>query len=186
MGIKEAMLDTQSPKGKQFYTSMLRLLDSRGRKIFDNADKLVEAAGIIPGQTVLEIGCGSGFFTVSAAKQVGGNGLLYSTDIHSIAIEETQKKVEAHRLRNVIVQVDDALHSSFDSEVFDVILLYGVVPAPVIPLEDIAMEMHRLLKPGGICAIWTKAPFWSPKATLQTAGFRVLEKRRGVFRYQKI
>lgn len=180
MSIKETMLDTQSPKSKRYYTAMLKLLDSPNRELFDKSDRLVEAAGIAAGQTVLEIGCGSGYFTLPASKQLGENGTLYSTDIHDIAIEETQKKVDSHHLRNVNVKMDNALHSTFDT-----ILLYGVVPAPVIPMQDLSREMHRLLKPGGICAIWTKAPFWSPKAMMKKAGFSLLKKQDGVFRYQK-
>lgn len=104
MSIKETMLDTQSPKSKRYYTAMLKLLDSPNRELFDKSDRLVEAAGIATGQTVLEIGCGSGYFTLPASKQLGENGTLYSTDIHGIAIEETQKKVDSHHLRNVNVK----------------------------------------------------------------------------------
>lgn len=186
MRIKELMLDTESKKGKKIYLNMLKWLDSPNRNIFNNSQKLVESSGIEPGQTVLEIGCGSGFFTVPASKILGQNGKLYSTDIHSVAIEETQKKVDKLRLENVIVKQDNALRSSFEDSMFDLVLLYGVVPTPVISMEDISKEIYRMLKPGGIYAIWTQAPFWTPKVAVQKVPFRNMKKNRGVFQLCKI
>lgn len=185
MKIKEIMLDTESERGKRFYTAMLNWLDSPKRKRYDNPEQIVASSGITTGQTVLEIGCGSGYFTISAAKSIGDSGVLYATDIHSIAIEQTQEKVESHKLQNVVVQKDDALHSEFKNDFFDGILLYGVVPAPVIPLSEIASEMYRLIKPGGFCAIWSKAPFWSPRKAMNKVGFVVQDKNNGVYTFLK-
>lgn len=178
MGIKELMLI--------FYKKMLKWLDSPNRKLFDNPKKLIESSGIQAGQTVLEIGCGSGFFTVAASEMLGDKGKLYSTDIHSLAVEETQKKVDKFGLNNVIVQKDNAMQSSFSDSMFDTVLLYGVVPAPVVSMEDISREVHRLLKQGGIFAIWTKAPFWTPKVALKKYSFESIKKSHGVFRLRKI
>lgn len=186
MGIKELMLDTESERGKQFYIKMLRLLDSPNREKFDKSEELVKSSGIQPGQTVLEIGCGSGFFTVPASKILGENGKLYSTDIHSLAIEEMQNKVDRLGLKNVIVKKDDALKSSFGDSMFDLVLLYGVVPAPVISMEVISREVFRLLKPGGIYAIWTKVPFWTPSTAIRSASFEDMRKVHGVFRLRKM
>lgn len=134
----------------------------------------------------MEIGCGSGFFTVHAAKILGEEGKLYATDIHDLAIAETQKKIDELSLQNVIVKIDDAMKSSFPDEMFDLVLLYGVVPAPVISMKDISIEIHRLLKPGGIYAIWTMVPLWKPSAAIKYASFEEMGKLNGVFRLRKI
>lgn len=185
MGIKELMLNTESEKGKRFYTRMLKWLDSPNREVFNKSEKLVRSSGIQPGQTVLEIGCGSGYFTVPASKILGDRGTLYAADIHSIAVEETQKKVDELGLKNVIVRKDDALKSSFEDSMFDLILLYGVVPSPVISMEDISREIYRLLKPDGIYAIWTMVPLWTPEAAMKTTSFERMKKLHGVFRLRK-
>lgn len=185
MSLKEVMLDTESDKGRQFYTKMLNWLDDPKRKLFDNPQRLVTAAGIKAGDTVLEIGCGSGFFTAAVCQIVGSNGHVYATDIHDIAIVKTQEKIDRLGLQNVTIQKDDAMQSAFADSKFDVVLLYGVVPAPVISMEDISQEIYRLLKPGGIYAIWTKAPFWTPYQRIGTRSFHRLPKKHGVFRLQK-
>ncbi len=186
MRIKRLMQITESAHGKNIYTKMLKWLDSPNRKAFDDPRKLVRCSGVQAGQTVLEIGCGSGFFTAAVSEMLGDEGKLYATDIHPIAIEETQKKVNRLKLNNVIVKQDDAMKSLFSDDMFDVVLLYGVVPAPVISMEDISREIYRLLKPEGVLAIWTKAPFWSPKVAVQKCNFRSIEKSQGVFRLAKM
>lgn len=165
---------------------MLKWLDHPKRTKYNNPEKLAKASGIQPGQTVLEIGCGSGFFTSHASKLLGSEGKLYSTDIHSLAVEETQKKVNELGLKNVVVKIDDAMSSSFEDSTFDLVLLYGVVPAPVISMTDISCEIYRVLKPGGVYAIWTMVPFWSPNAALKSASFEKMKRVNGVYRFRKL
>lgn len=185
MGIKELILDDKSERGRRFFKKMLGWLDSSQRLKYNNPDELLRGSGIRSGQTVLEIGCGSGFFTVPASRILGDNGKLYSTDIHSVAVQETQKKIDELKLKNVTVKKDDAMKSSFEDAMFDLVLLYGVVPAPVISMEDISREIYRVLKPGSVCAIWTMVPMWSPGAALKCASFEKMKKINGVFCLQK-
>lgn len=185
MGIREFMLDGQSETGREFFGNMLKWLDNPKRLKYNDPNTLLQGSGIKQGQTVLEIGCGSGFFTVPASKMLGETGKLYASDIHPVAVEETQKKVETLELKNVSVIRDDAMNSSFGSAMFDLVLLYGVVPAPFISIEDISKEIHRVLKPEGMCAIWTMVPFWSPRSFQKYASFEKINKHNGVFLLRK-
>lgn len=185
MSIKDMIFNENSKKAVSVYTKMLKLLDSPRRAKINNPEKLLQGAGIMPGQTVLEIGCGSGFFTLTASKILGKEGKLYATDIHPIALSETQKKINANNIENVIVKKDDAMKSSFEDNMFDVVLLFGVVPAPIISMKDISKEIYRILKPGGIYAIWTVAPFWRPTRAYKSANFKKMKKLKSVFRLRK-
>jgi len=54
--------------------------------IIRNPYKILERAGLKPGQNVLEVGCGPGFFTIPAAHIVGEEGKVYAVDTHPLAI----------------------------------------------------------------------------------------------------
>ncbi len=181
MKLRDVMFSGQSERGNRFFSKMLKFLDSPKRLKYDDPVKLVAASGIRKGHRVLEIGCGSGFFTEAASRAVGESGTLVAADLHPVAVEATRTKVTDNGLTNVTVVQDDAMNSALLDNEFDLILLYGVVPAPVIDPEKLADQMHRILKPGGICAIWTKVPFWSPSKYCRKGRFAVTGKKDGVF-----
>jgi demethylmenaquinone methyltransferase/2-methoxy-6-polyprenyl-1,4-benzoquinol methylase len=54
--------------------------------------KILQGAGIQPGQIVLEVGCGTGFFTIPAAQLVGDEGCLVAMDALSGFIKQVAKK----------------------------------------------------------------------------------------------
>ena len=69
--------------------------------IIRNPYKILERAGLKPGQTVLEVGCGPGFFTIPAAKIVGKEGKVYAVDTHPMAIGRVQNKIRKEEITNV-------------------------------------------------------------------------------------
>jgi demethylmenaquinone methyltransferase/2-methoxy-6-polyprenyl-1,4-benzoquinol methylase len=179
------VLEGQSAPGNRFFRRLLEWLDSPTRLKHTDRERLLRGSGTLAGQTVLEVGCGSGFFTVPAAQLVGEVGTLYSTDIQPLAVEMTARKVREAGLANVIVRKEDALHSSFEGGTFDTVVVFGVLPAPFLPTKDLLAEIKRVLKPGGVCAIWTAAPFWSPYRVGKNLGFLRMKKANGVFRLRK-
>lgn len=186
MSLKDLLFSERSERGVAFYRRLLGWLDSPNRKKFNNPAKLVSAASIEKGYVVLEIGCGSGFFTEEIAKCVGNEGKVFATDIHPIAVKEMKEKVKEKKLNNVLVQQQDAVHTTYEDSTFDMIILYGVIPAPVIPIKQLSQEMYRILKPGGVCAIWTAVPVWRPIAIQRYARFIKLNRQYPIFRLQKL
>ena len=184
--LKEKLFDGKSQVSRFVFKSMLSGLGSPFRKHVNNPEKLVKASGIQAGQTVLEVGCGSGFFTVSVSEAVGEKGSVHAIDLHPVSVEETSKKIQTQALTNVKVSKADAHNTNFADASFDLILLYGVVPAPVISLARLTKEMHRLLKTGGTLAVWTVTPLWSLRAVTKTQLFRYQRKKDGVFQFEKI
>lgn len=179
-------LKTTSTTSQFIFQRILAGLDHPFRYRLTNPEKLVRASGITVGQIVLEIGCGSGFFTESAAAQVGAQGQLHAIDAHPLAVEATARKIEELRLRNAYVTCADAHATGFTDGFFDLILLYGVIPAPgIIDIDRLTREMSRLLKPAGRVAVWTAVPLWSPKSVTQHQLLRYLGKHGGVHQFQK-
>jgi ubiquinone/menaquinone biosynthesis C-methylase UbiE len=120
-------------------------------------------AGVQPGQTVLEVGCGTGFFTLPAATLIGDKGRLIAMDVTSDFITRVSIKVEAANLKNVQVIKRNALDTDLDTASIDTVLLFGVLPFPLLPLNQLLPEMHRVLKPEGSLSVWLWPAFLGPK-----------------------
>jgi demethylmenaquinone methyltransferase/2-methoxy-6-polyprenyl-1,4-benzoquinol methylase len=138
----------------------------------------LEGAGLGPGKEVLEIGCGTGFFTIPAAQLIGDTGHVCAVDLHPLAIERVARKVQEGGLANVRLIRADAMEAGLASDCIDLVLLFGVIPSPTIPLERLLPEIHRLLRSEGALAVWTALPWWSP-TTLSRRGLFVWTGKEG-------
>ena len=161
-------------------------MGSRLRRWLMNPVTTLRGADIQPGQTVLEVGCGTGFFTLPAAKLIGDEGCLVAMDALSDFIEQVSKKVKSAELKNVRVVKRDALNTGLSAATIDTALLFGVLPWPALPLNRLLPEMHRVLKPEGRLAVWLfPVSGWVPKSILQSGLFTYVGKRNGVYNYRR-
>ncbi len=163
-------------------------MESRFRHRLYPPLRTLQDAGVEPGQTVVEVGCGTGFFTLPAATLIGDQGRLIAMDVTSDFITRVSKKVEAANLRNVQVIKRNALDTGLDTASMDKVLLFGVIPFPLLPLNRLLPEMNRVIKPEGSLAVWLFPPvvhFWVPKSILQSGLFKYVNKRNGVYNYKQ-
>ena len=169
-----------------FFKPAGAMMGSKMRRWLMDPMKTLQGADIKPGQIVLEVGCGTGFFTINAAQLVGDQGCLVALDVLSDFIEQVSKKVQAANLNNVRIVKRNALDTGLDAESIDKALLFGVIPYPSLPLNQLLPEMHRILKPEGSLAVWL-FPFsvWVPKSILQSGLFIYTNKRNGVYNYKR-
>jgi len=162
------------------------MMESRLRQWLMNPAKTLRGAGIEPGQTVLEVGCGTGFFTISAAELIGDQGCLVAMDALSDYTNRVSKKVQSAGLKNVSVVKRDALDTGLDAASIDKVLLFGVIPFPFLPLNRLLPEMHRVIKPEGSLAVWLfPVSGWVPKWILQSGLFTFVSRRNGVYNYRR-
>ena len=162
------------------------IMGSRARQWLMNPVKTLRGADIQPGQTVLEVGCGTGFFTIPAAKLIGDEGCLVAIDALSDFIKQVSKKVESADLINVRVVKRDALNTGLSVASIDTALLFGVLPWPALPLNLLLPEMHRVLKPEGRLAVWLfPVSGWVPKSILRSGLFTYICKQNGVYNYRR-
>lgn len=185
----EREMDTEafarSTIGKLFIKVLGAGMESQFRYRFFGPVNILQGADILPGQTVLEVGCGTGYFTIPAAQLIGEQGCLVAMDVLSESVELVSKKVQSANLKNVRVVKGDALDTGLDAESFDMVLLFGVIPAPRLPLTRLLPEMHHVLKAGGTLAIWPPIPGWLPQAILQSRLFTFTGKRNGVHNFKR-
>ena len=64
-------------------------------------DDTLRVAGIAPGQTVVDLGCGPGYFTLPAAALAGSSGRSYAVDIQQELLDICRRRTEEAGLSNV-------------------------------------------------------------------------------------
>ncbi len=161
------------------------VMESRLRRFFSDPVWILQGGDIQPGQRVLEVGSGTGFFTIPAAQMLGEEGRLLAMEPLAGYAVRLAEKVKAAGLDNVCVMQRDALASGLPAASLDRALLFGVVPFPSLPLDRLLPEMHRVLKPEGMLALWMfPLPGWVPRSIARSGLFSTLGRRNGVYRYR--
>lgn len=145
--------------------------------VFRDPYEPLRAAGLKPGQRVLEVGCGPGFFTLPAAELVGQEGSVTSVDVSPAAVKYVRQKVEQAGVTNVEVLLANAADIGLPGECFDLVFVFGLGHV-VGNLEDMWAEVHRLLKPGETLSV---------EGRLRPPGklFRPIEQQGRIARFQK-
>lgn len=163
---------------------LAKAMESRFRHKYFNASRILQGANNLTGQNVLEIGCGTGFFTIPIARLIGEQGSLISIDILQESVDFVSKKVEDAELKNVKVLKNSVLKTDFESNRFDTIVLFGVIPAPMLSLQEVLTEIHRVLKSDGILLIWPSF-IWLPGSIIKSGLFTYLGKKAKVYNFKK-
>ena len=103
-------------------------------------------ARLSAGQTVLDIGCGSGSITVEAGLQVESTGKVIGIDIDPKAVELTKNNLEKFQVSNTTIILGDAKEKISDlNEEIDAIFIGGTGG----DTKDILELCENKLKPGG-------------------------------------
>ena len=93
-----------------------------------DASKMLSEVGIGEGQSVLDFGCGSGTYSISAAKLVGRNGRIYSLDVSQGALEKLSRKAEKEGLDNIVTLLSSgSVEIPIDNETLNHVLLIDVL-----------------------------------------------------------
>src|ERR1700757_5235238 len=92
---------TQTRKTSKPYTGDLSIFDSPGRDKRLQIERVMDVLGIGPGKNVADIGAGSGWFTVRAARRVTDSGKVYAVDINPEAIQYIDRRAKKEQLRNI-------------------------------------------------------------------------------------
>jgi len=134
-------------KTSEPYTGDLSVFDSPGREDRLQIERVMNILGIAEGRAVADIGAGSGWFTVRAARRVGGNGLIYAVDINPEAIRYIDERARKERLKNVKTILGKPDNPLLPTRSVDAVLLlktYHEVAQPVALLQN----LRAALRPG--------------------------------------
>lgn len=159
------------------------ILDNPVRRRY--ASEILDRVGIRAGEQVLELGPGPGVFSLDAARRAAPGGRLICADMQPEMIAKVVARARAAHLHNIEPYVAGAYELPLEDQSMDRAFLVSVLSE--IPDQGRAlMELHRVLKPGGILSITEEFPdpdYLFPSEIIRRLlphGFRP-ESRFGIF-----
>jgi ubiquinone/menaquinone biosynthesis C-methylase UbiE len=167
------------------------------RRKWQNPDSILSSIGLNLGFTFADVGCGSGFFSIPAAKIVGKKGKVFALDSDEEAIAALRKKAFTKNLTNIEARVGTAEDTVLCDACADMVF-FGIVLHDFNDPALVLVNARKMLKPQG-CLVdldWKKESmdfgppidirFSEEKAIglIEGAGFKVeRQEESGRFHY---
>ncbi len=132
---------TQRPTSTP-YSGDLSIFEYPDRDKKLQIDRVMDLLGITAGKNVADIGAGSGWFTVRAARRVGATGAVIAEDINPLAIEYIGKRIlkeDLHNVRTVLGGADDPRLRAGSVDAVLMLKVYHEIAHPV--------EFMKAMKP---------------------------------------
>jgi ubiquinone/menaquinone biosynthesis C-methylase UbiE len=131
-------------------------IERRRHDFAEATERMLESAGLKPGDRVLDIAAGTGDQSILAARLVGPSGSILATDISAEMLDIAARMVQQEGLTTITTRVMDAEQLILDDNTFDAAICrlgLMLVPHP----QQALREIRRVLKPGGKLAalVWS-------------------------------
>jgi SAM-dependent methyltransferase len=133
------------------------LLDNLPRRLIQPVSSMVEGFHLAPGSTVLELGAGTGYFSIEAARRLGPEGRLLCLDIQPLMAAFLRGRLLEEGVANAHPVVADAMSLPLADDSGDVAFLVTVL-GEVPDRSQALSELRRVLKPGGVLSVTETLP----------------------------
>jgi SAM-dependent methyltransferase len=154
------------------------LLASPIRRLFESPERLL-APVVRPGMTVVEPGCGMGFFTLPIARLVGPSGKVVCVDLQPRMIEGLRRRARRagvlERVHASVCTPDDAGLGPYAAQADLAVAIHMLHEIPDV--SGLLSQLHAVLRPGGLLFILepkghvTPAAFAATLASAEAVGF---------------
>lgn len=165
------------------YSGDLSIFETSGRDQRLHIQKVMDALAIAPGKSVADIGAGSGWFTVRAAKRIGDGGVVYAVDINSNAVEYIDDRAKKEHLTNVKTIFSKPDDPRLPANSVDAVLMlktYHEVSEPVALLRNLKPALRSGARVGIIDRDGSGTDHGVHKQTVlreaDQAGYRLIEE----------
>ncbi len=160
-------------------------LDNPLRKLFQNPERILKPY-IKNNMTVLDLGCGPGFFSIEIAKMLGEQGKVIASDLQDGMLEIVKNKIKGTGLQSKI-----KLHKCKADEIgvmekIDFVLAFYVIHE-IPDQKKLFAEIKSLLKPGGKMLIVepnfhvSKKAFEKLISRIKDSGLKIIDYPKMVF-----
>ena len=163
------------------------ILELPWRRVVLSPETLSSRLRLQPAANVLEIGSGSGYYSVALARSIP-RGQLQLFDLQPEMISRSMRRCAAHGVTNVSYAAGDALALPFRDEQFDAVCMVTVLGE--IPHRDAAVRsIARVLRPGGVLSVSEHlpdpdfVPFKTLRAQLHDTGLDLVARFGSVVAY---
>jgi ubiquinone/menaquinone biosynthesis C-methylase UbiE len=129
------------------YTGDLSIFEEPGREKRLQIDRVMDLLQLKAGSTVADIGAGSGWFSVRAARRVGASGRVIAEDINAKAIAYIQQRAQREHLANIVPLLgtpDDPKLTPNSLDAALMLKVYHEIAHPPLVLAN----LRAALKPG--------------------------------------
>ncbi len=159
--------------------------------MFSDPQKNIALFDVQDGMKVVDIGAGSGFYTIEAAKKVGARGRVYAVDVQQdllVKLKNSAGTVGLHNIEAVWGNAEKIGGTKLREAVADRVILsntlFQIEPAD---RDNLVLELKRITRPGGSVMVidWaggsplapkTLVPSMTAEALFSKAGF-VLDRK---------
>lgn len=151
------------PYGQRFWVEAPHPLITR--------ERLREVLRPEPGERLLELGVGTGYYSCELAEWVAPNGTLELFDLQQKFLDHTMRAASERGLTNLMPTQGDATQLPYEDNSIDGVILTAVLGE--IPDQAAALrEIHRVLKPGGRLVVGELFgdPHFTSRGSLQRLG----------------
>ena len=132
------------PTGKP-YTGDISVFEDPERDQKLQVDRVMDILGIKEGSSVADIGAGSGWFSVRAARRAGNNAVVYAVDINRDYVDYIEKRAKREGFANIRVILGKGDDPLLPEKSVDAVLLmktYHEVAQPIQLLKRTSAAMR--------------------------------------------
>ncbi len=175
------------------YTGDLSIFETPGRDERLHINQVMDVLAIAPGKTVADIGAGSGWFTVRAAKRVTDTGAVYAVDINPEAVQYIEQRIKKEQMHNVKTILSKPDNPELPANSVDSVLLlktYHEVANPVALLRNLRPSLRPGARLGVIDRNGNGADHGVQKEVViqeaGQAGYRLLEEHDDLVKADRV
>ncbi len=121
--------------------------------MFSDPQKNIAELGISDGMKVVDLGAGSGFYAIEAARKVGPRGMVYAVDVQQDLLDKVKRSAALVGVRNIETvwgNIEKIGGTKLREAIGDrVILSNTLFQIAQADRDNLALEIKRILKPGG-------------------------------------